>query len=79
MSKPHVIVRTRMDIAEFCRGEGLRQVTTSFGESDYEDLIVNDIAMSDDWTRQIIVGDSPFALPAGLIWFKAQAGGNDAR
>ena len=42
----------------------------AFGESDYEDLIVSDIAVSDDWTVQFIVGDSPLALPAGLIWFE---------
>lgn len=47
----------------------------AFGESDYEELLVNDIG-SGDWTGQVVVGPGPLSVPAGPVWFEVQAGGN---
>ena len=47
-------------------------ILTAFGEGDYFEVLVNDIAASGTWTGSLAVGDGIFEVPTGEVWFEVE-------
>ncbi len=47
-------------------------IVTAFGDDDYAELLVNDIAASGTWTGSLAVGNDIFEVPPGSVWFEVE-------